>query len=89
MKSVLRASAAMMVLVLAGMLLSGCPTHQETRIIEVHGPREGVPVGPPTPVIVPDGPVTLPPPPPPPPPPPGGVGEPVLVPDEGDIIVPE
>jgi hypothetical protein len=81
MRSLLRLLAAVMVLVLAAALITGCGNHKSTRITEVKTDPEGVPVGPAQPVIVGDEP--------PPAQPKPDPGQPVLVPDEGDIIVPK
>ena len=80
MKNLLRISALVLIVFAVAFLSTGCSKRTKTVIIE----REVTePVTPPREVIVGD------PTPPPPPPPPPSSGSEVLVPDEGDVIIPK
>jgi len=83
MKSLIRFGALAVVLVLVAFVAIGCGDKRtRTVITETHTTQ---PAGPPQEVIVGDQPT----PPPPPPPPPSSGGSEVLVPDEGDVIIPK
>lgn len=79
MKNLLRISAMVLIVFAVAFLSTGCSKSTKTVIIE----RDvTVPVTGPTAVIQGDTP-------PPPPPPPPSSGAEVLVPDEGDVIIPK
>ena len=81
MKNLLRISALVLIVFAVAFLSAGCSKRTKTVIIESD---VTVPVTEPTEVIVGD-----PTPPPPPPTPPPSSGTEVLVPDEGDVIIPQ
>ncbi len=83
MKNLLRISAMVLIVFAVAFLSTGCSKSTKTVIIESD---ITVPVTPPTEVLVPDQPAQ---PPPPPPTPPPSSGTEVLVPDEGDVIIPK